>query len=144
LLKPSPARTRDRASLADLRLRAVPRRNFTRAEKDALLAQGEPFIVAPREVVKATAAYQTDPEILLGCIIVSGTLDTAAVLRTDHNLNYPAVTIEDAERAAYDAFRRVWQSPTAEERSAVLQWAERIAKASRRPHRGGFQWRGLT
>jgi hypothetical protein len=96
----------------------VPRRNFTPAEKDALLAQGEPFIVAPREVVKTTAAYQTDPEILLGCIIVSGTLDTAAVLSTDQNLYY-RVKIEDADRAAYDTFRRVWQSPIAEERSAV-------------------------
>jgi hypothetical protein len=119
----------------------MPRRQFTRAEKDALLARGQPFIVAPRDVVKTTAAYQSDPEILLACIIVSGTLDTAAVLRTDQNLNY-RVKIEDTDRAAYDAFRRVWQSPTPEQRSAVLRWAERIAKASRRPHHAGFQWRG--
>jgi hypothetical protein len=119
----------------------MPRRNFTRADRDALLACGEPFVVHPREVAKTTAAYQTDPEILLGCIIVSGTLDTAMVLRADQQLAHD-IHIDPEHRAAYDAFRRVWQSPTAEERSAVLEWAERIAKGSRSPHRGHFQWKG--
>jgi hypothetical protein len=119
----------------------MPRRQFTRADKDAMLARGEPFIVDPREVVKTTSAYQTDPEILLGCIIVSGTLDTAAILRTEQRITH-GIEINPDERKAFDAFRRVWQSPTDPERSAVLQWAERIAKATRRSHRGGFQWRG--
>jgi hypothetical protein len=119
----------------------MPSRQFTRAERDALLARGEPFVVHPREAAKTTKAYQTDPEILLGCIIVSGTLDTAAVLRTDQDLPY-GVTITADELAAYDAFRRVWQRPTAQERAAVLVWAERIAEASRRKHRGAFQWSG--
>jgi hypothetical protein len=34
---------------------------------------GRPYIVSPREVAKTTQAYRTDPEILLACIIVSGT-----------------------------------------------------------------------
>jgi hypothetical protein len=36
----------------------------------------EQIIRLPVEAAKSTAAYQTDPEIRLGCIIVSGTLDT--------------------------------------------------------------------
>jgi hypothetical protein len=122
-------------------LPAVPRRQITRAGKEALLARGEPFIVDPREVVKTTAAYQTDPEILLACIIVSGTLDTAAVLRTDQHVSL-GLAVEDDDRAAYDAFRRVWRSPSEQQRAAVLQWAERIAEAARRKHRGAFQWTG--
>jgi hypothetical protein len=98
----------------------MPREQITRAERDALLARGEPFIVHPREVAKCTQAYQTDPEILLGCIIVSGTLDTAASLRTEQHLAY-GIAITAAERAAYDAFRRVWQTPTDQERAAVMQ-----------------------
>jgi (p)ppGpp synthase/HD superfamily hydrolase len=119
----------------------MPPGEFTRAEKDALLARGEPFVMHPREVAKATKAYQTDPEILLACIIVSGTQDTGEIIKTEINLTHGLKTTAD-ELAAYHAFRRVWQSPTPQERSAVLQWAERIAKASRRPHRAGFQWRG--
>jgi hypothetical protein len=105
------------------------------------LAGGEPFIVHPREVAVTTAAYQTDPEILLGCIIVSGARDTVEVLKTDILLTH-GLEITDNDRAAFDAFRRVWQFPTDDERAAVLKWAKRIAKQSRRPHRGGFQWRG--
>jgi hypothetical protein len=32
-----------------------------------MLAAGKPFIVHPREVAKSTAAYATDPEIILAC-----------------------------------------------------------------------------
>jgi hypothetical protein len=103
------------------------------------LAGGEPFIVHPHEVAKSTAAYQTDPEILLGCIIVSGALDTGEVLKTDILLTH-GLEITDDDRAAFDAFRRVWQFPTDDERAAVLKWAERIARQSRRPHRRSFQW----
>jgi len=48
---------------------------MTLADKNAMLARGEPFIVHPAQVAKLTAAYETDPEILLACIIESGTLD---------------------------------------------------------------------
>lgn len=115
---------------------AMPRRQFTYADKAAMLARGEPFVVHPSEVAKCTSAYQTDPEILLGCIIVSGTLDTAFVLRTETHLN-AGIAIDEDERSAYDAFRRVWSTPNNIERAAVLQWAERIAG---RKHRGGFKW----
>jgi hypothetical protein len=103
------------------------------------LAGGEPFIVHPREAAKSTAAYQTDPEILLGCIIVSGARDTGEVLKTDV-LVTRGLEVSDDDRAAFDAFRRVWQFPTGDERATVLKWAERIAKQSRRPYRRGFQW----
>jgi len=98
----------------------------TYADKQAMLARGEPFVVDPREVAKITAAYQTDPEILLGCIVVSGTLDTAIVLRAEQQLHH-GIKIDAAAQAAYDAFRRIWLMPTADERAAVLKFAERYA-----------------
>jgi hypothetical protein len=101
-------------------------KSVTRAERDAILASGQPFIVATREVAKCTKSYRTDPEVLLGCIIVSGTLDTAEVLRAEVNLSYGAA-ITDGQRAAHIAFRRVWASPTEQERNDVLAWAEKIA-----------------
>jgi (p)ppGpp synthase/HD superfamily hydrolase len=55
-------------------------------KKAAQLARGEPWVVHPAEVAQSMATYQTDPEILLACIIVSGTLDTAAILRTETQL----------------------------------------------------------
>jgi hypothetical protein len=105
------------------------------------LAGGEPFIVHPREVAKCTGAYQTDPEVLLGCIIVSGARDTGEVLKTDYLLTHGLeIEITDDDRAAFDVFCRVWQFPTDDQRAAVLKWAERIARQSRRPHRRRFQW----
>jgi len=101
-------------------------RSTTYADKQAMLARGEPFVVHPREVAKVTAAYQTDPEILLGCIVVSGTLDTAIVLRVEQQLQH-GIEIEEAGQAAYDAFRRVWSQPTDGERAAVLKFAARYA-----------------
>jgi hypothetical protein len=67
---------------------------------------------------------------LLGCIIVSGTLDTAAILRTEVNLAH-GIAITDDERAAYEAFRRVWSQPTDAERAAVMSWARRLARGDR-------------
>ena len=99
-----------------------------------MLARGEPFIVHPREVAKCTAAYNTDPEILLGCIIVSGTLDTARILRVVIRGSEPP---ED-ERAAFEAFRRVWHSPTDGEREDVLTWAVSISGAAKQ--RQSFRW----
>jgi hypothetical protein len=97
----------------------MPSRRITPAEKNAILARGEPFIVAPAEVAKCITSYQTDPEIILGCIIVSGTLDTAEVLRAEQHLTH-GIAGTDAQRAAHAAFRRLWASPTPAERAAVL------------------------
>jgi hypothetical protein len=104
----------------------APRRRISPADKNATLARGEPFVVAAAEVAKCMAAYRTDPEILLGCMIISGTLDTATVLRTEIQIA-SGIPITDRQLAAYFAFRRVWQAPTDAERTAVLQWAERLA-----------------
>jgi hypothetical protein len=100
------------------------------------LARGQPFIVAPREVAKCTKDYRTDPEVILGCIIVSGTLDTAEVLRAEILLKHNA-TITDAQRAAHVAFSRVWSKPTEQERQAVMTWAEKIAGKPKK-----FSWNG--
>jgi hypothetical protein len=108
----------------------------TRAERDALLASGKPFIVAAREVAKCTKDYRTDPEIVLGCIIVSGTLDTAEVLRAEILLKN-GLKITKAQRAAHAAFTRVWSKPTDQERHAVITWAEEIAGKPRT-----FTWNG--
>jgi hypothetical protein len=43
-----------------------------------MLARGHPFIVSAKNVAMFTSAYQADPEILLGCILVSGTLETSS------------------------------------------------------------------
>jgi hypothetical protein len=59
---------------------------------------------------------------------VSGTLDIADIRRTEQHLAHN-IDVSEAERAAYDAFRRVWQRPTETERAAVLNWAGRIAGA---------------
>ena len=109
----------------------MSRRTASLADKNAQLARGEPWVVHPAEVAKATAAYQTDPEILLGCIIVSGTPDTAIILRSEIRIAH-GIPITDDERTAYDAFRRVWQSPTERERASVLTWAAKIAAACKR------------
>jgi hypothetical protein len=119
----------------------MPRRRSTLADKEALLSSGKPFIVHPREVAKCTAAYRTDPEVLLGCIIVSSTLDTAIVLRAELSIHH-GLPISPEAREPYGAFRRVWRTPSAAERTAVLKRAEWIvANARGRPRRrGDFQW----
>jgi hypothetical protein len=106
------------------------------AQKAAMLARGEPFIVAAREVSKVTKAYRTDPEIILGCIIVSGSFDTAAVIRTEILLDAGA-SVSEAAKDSHTAFRRVWQAPTEPERQAVAAWAERIVGRKR-----SFKWNG--
>lgn len=45
---------------------------------------------------------------------------TAYVLTTETRLAH-GIAVADGERAAFDAFRRVWQAPTDEERAAVLK-----------------------
>lgn len=95
------------------------------------------FIVDPREVAKSGfQAYRTDPEILLACMIVSGTVNTARICRTSIRLanELAPATAEEAQR--YEAFLRVWSDPTDEETTAVLQWARRIAANPQKP----FAW----
>ena len=116
------------------------RREFDPAEQHAPPARDEPFLVHLREAAKAAAAYQTDPEILLGCMIVSGagTLDTGAVLKTHILLTHGLANVDDW--TAFEAFRRVWKMPTEYERTAVLDWAERIAERARHRHPAAFKW----
>jgi hypothetical protein len=107
---------------------------MTLADKNAMLARGEPYIVHPSEVAKFTAVYETDPEILLACIVESGTLDTSAVLRTVQRM-LNALAITDEERVRFEAFRRLWSYPTDNERAAVIALAQRIAANNDRPLR---------
>lgn len=110
---------------------AIRRSRPALADKQAQLARGEPWIVHPREVAKSTAAYRTDPEILLGCIIVSGTLDTAEVLSAIVQQD-AGIALDAGQDAAYRAFRRVWDNPTTQERAKVIEIASRIAGKPRK------------
>src|SRR4029077_4675726 len=122
------------------------------AEKQALLAKGQPWIVHPREVAKLPEFHGTDPEIILACIIEAGILDTGEILKTviDHRLG---LTLTNEARAAYEVFRRIWQQPPGEQRRTVLDRALRIATASTtaeissgQPHtkKGAAQERGTV
>jgi hypothetical protein len=116
-------------------------RSATRAERDAILAWGEPFIVAAREVAKVMQPfYPSDPETILGCIIVSGTLDTAVVLRAQQHFNH-GMEISEEELFAHMMFDLVWREPTEEQRKAVLRWAEKIrAGRPKRQQRYPLTW----
>lgn len=118
-------------------------RSATRAERDAILAKGEPFIVAASEVTKVMqlqSFYQSDPEIILGCIIVSGTLDTAVVLRAEQHSHH-GMAISEEELFAHMMFDLVWREPTEEQREAVLRWAEKIrAGRPKRQQRYPLTW----
>jgi hypothetical protein len=111
-----------------------PRRNRSLAHKSALLASGRPWIVPPEEVAKCTKAYSTDPEILLACIVISGTLDTAELLRAIIHIDAQIALSPDQERA-YQAFRRVWANPTPAECAKVIRWAEGLVQ------KPGHRWR---
>jgi hypothetical protein len=120
----------------------MPVKQRTKIERDALLVSGQPCIVAPKEVAKCTKDYRTDPEVLLGCIIVSGTLDTAEVLRAEIRLT-AGLPLTEAQSAAHNAFRRVWASPTDQQRRDVLAWAKKISASTRRSIRTTrFVWNG--
>jgi (p)ppGpp synthase/HD superfamily hydrolase len=108
------------------------------AQKQALLANGEPWIVHPREVAKLPEFHGTDPEIILACILEAGVLDTGDILKTaiDHRLG---LTVTDEAKATYEIFRRIWQHPTEEQRRTVFDRASRIATASK-TRRRNFQW----
>jgi hypothetical protein len=109
---------------------------------DALLASGQPMVVEPKQVAMITGDYRTDPEILLGCIIVSGTLDTLQVLQAEVELHH-GLDLSEEQKAVHSAFLRVWASPTEEERLAVMNWAETIADAIRPSRRrASFTWNG--
>jgi hypothetical protein len=99
-------------------------------------APGELYIVDPREVAKSFRAYYTDPEILLGCMIVSGTPNTAEICRAEIHLANDLAPATGADALRYENFRRVWKDPTPDERAAVLQQARAIA---RDPHKA-FTW----
>jgi hypothetical protein len=70
-------------------------------------------IVAPAEINKHTKHYRTDAEVLLGCILVSGTRDTAVVLSAEIAFQQ-GTDLSAFQLAAHAAFRRVWrlQLPT--------------------------------
>jgi (p)ppGpp synthase/HD superfamily hydrolase len=111
---------------------------MTYADKQAMLARGEPWVVHPREVAKLPEFHGTDPEIILACILEAGILDTGDVLKTAiHQRHGLAVT--DEAKAAYERFRRMWQQPTDEQRRAVLDRALRIATGSN-TRRRAFEW----
>ena len=104
--------------------------NSRKNTKNAGLKKGQPFIVDPREAAKAFKGYDTSPEVLLACIVVSGTLDTAEILRTEILLaNEMQITGE--QQRSYDAFRRVWATPTEAESDAVMELAEKILAVPR-------------
>jgi len=94
--------------------------------------------VHPREVAKLPEFHGTDPEIILACILEAGVLDPGEILKTaiDQRLR---LTITDEAKAAYEVFRRIWQQPTDEQRSKVLDLALRIATGSK-TRRRNFQW----
>lgn len=102
------------------------------------------FVVLPREAAKTFHGYDTDPEVLLACMIVSGTLDTSKICRTEIHLA-DNIAITDEDRAAYTAFRRVWSQPTKEETELVLSWAQRIYENADHRRKGGphkpFAWK---
>jgi|SRR5208337_193060 len=58
---------------------------MTYADKQAMLARGEPWIVHPREVAKLAEFQGTDPEIILVCILEAGILDTADIRASIHH-----------------------------------------------------------
>ena len=105
-------------------------KKFTLQDKEALLKQGKPFVVHPKEAAKVFKGYDTSPEVLLACIVISGTLDTAEVLRAEMSLNMK-IQMTEAQQRAHEAFRRVWATPTEDERAAVLEMAEKLTAASR-------------
>ena len=99
------------------------------SDKKALLEKGQPFIVSPMEAEKVFKGYETSPEVLLACIVVSGTLDTAEVLRTEICLAND-LEITEEKRRSYDAFRRVWATPTEAEQAEVMKVAEKISAST--------------
>jgi hypothetical protein len=111
---------------------------ITYADKQAMLARGEPWVVHPREVAKLPEFHGTDPEIILSCILEAGILDTGDILKTAINQRL-GLAVTDQDTAAYELFRRVWQRPTDEQRRAVSARALRIVKASR-TRRRALHW----
>ena len=91
-------------------------------------------MVHPKEAAKAFKGYDTSPEVLLACIVVSGTLDTSEIIRIEI-ITAIDIEITDKQQRIYDAFRRVWATPTEAERAAVMELAQKIAAGagSRKP-----------
>ena len=105
--------------------RLAKKTTMTYEQKMALLESGQPFIVQPREVEKVFKDTLTSPEVILGCIIVSGTLDTSVILETEillaHNM-----ALTDEQHKSHQDFMRVLENPTEEEKESVFDWARKI------------------
>lgn len=111
---------------------------MTYADKQAMLARGEAWLVHPREVAKLPEFHGTDPEIILACILEAGVLDTGEILKTAIDQRH-GLAVTDEAKAAYEVFRRIWRQPTDEQRHTVINRAVRIATASK-TRRRAFQW----
>ena len=108
-------------------------------EKKAGLEQGKPFVVHPREVLKIfPPECGTSPAIILCCILVSGTPDTALVLKAQVCL-LNGIPMTSEQEAAWKAFMRVWASPTQDEREEVIVAATKIVFQCRLEGKS-FEW----
>ena len=111
----------------------------TYEEKQARLERGIPYVVHPREVKKAFKDTETCPEIILGCMLVSGVLDTSEIMITHIHLAH-GISITEEQQRAYDNFRRVLDSPTEEEETLVFQHAWEIAATTSKKLKKPFHW----
>jgi len=108
-------------------------------EKKAGLEQGKPFVVHPREVLKIfPPECGASPAIILGCMLVSGALDTALVLKAQVCL-FNGIPMTPEQEAAWKAFMRVWASPTPDERQEVILAATKIVFQFRLEGKS-FEW----
>ncbi len=80
------------------------------------------FLVNIHEVSAIMAEHKASPEIIIACIVVSGTLDTRRILRSEIILAGGGL-VSGKERAAYDAFLRVFRNPQGDEMAKVKQFA---------------------
>lgn len=74
---------------------------MTYADKQAMLARGEAWLVHPREVAKLPEFHGTDPEIILACILEAGVLDTGEILKTAIDQRH-GLAVTDEAKAAYE------------------------------------------
>jgi len=86
-------------------------------------------VVHPREAAKAFPGYDTDAEILLGCVLTSGTYDTSEICRTEIHLANELAPPTGIEAEHYEDFRRVRSQPTEEGKVRVINSANEIAAA---------------
>ena len=96
-------------------------------------------IVDPREVAKSFKDFDMSPEIILGCIIMSGIRDTAEICRID-GLLANGVEITPEQAALYDSFKRIAKNPTITEIQRVTVWAVTIHEHFTGGLRDRFEW----